>query len=114
MRISDWSSDVCSSDLPVGIGPIVEIEGMIIAGGAARCGRASAIVEIYHRDPGIIMGILNIGSHAVVGGEAEWHRAQILPRIGGDDKVETDRETVRQPGRPAERSAARRGGKEGG
>src|SRR3546814_12759251 len=72
---------------------------MIIAGGAARCGRASAIVEIYHRDPGIIMGILNIGSHAVVGGEAEWHRAQIPRRIGGDDNVEIDRETVRKPGR---------------
>src|SRR3546814_3755096 len=45
------------------------------------------------------MGILNIGSHAVVGGEAEWHRAQILRRIGGDDNVELDRETVRKPGR---------------
>src|SRR3546814_1790643 len=62
LRISDWSSDVCSSDL-------------------------------------IIKGILNIGSHAVVGGEAEWHRAQILRRIGGDDNVELDRETVRKPGR---------------
>src|SRR3546814_19303708 len=97
MRISDWSSDVCSSDLPVGIGPIVEIEGMIIAGGAARCGRASAIIEVYHRDPGIIMGILILGSHAVVGGEAEWHLDQILRRFGGDDSVELDLDTIRKP-----------------
>src|SRR3546814_12656782 len=68
MRISDWSSDVCSSDLQSATGPNRRIEGRVMQGaspaagapmGILRCQRGSVTVE--GALVAVLLGVLLLG-----------------------------------------------------
>src|SRR3546814_12198765 len=85
MRISDWSSDVCSSDLPVIIsGTITDASGRTLSGQVAEAFWNS----VRHARP------LAIGLNCALGGK------DMRPYIAELSKL-------------ADRSEERRGGKEG-
>src|SRR3546814_4326408 len=79
MRISDWSSDVCSSDLPVGrIGPV--LQGAAAADHEMRAGRFDPVgrrldqLDRARRDALAAVG-LGARQHALAGqGEGHEHR----------------------------------------
>src|SRR3546814_4196528 len=47
MRISDWSSDVCSSDLYKASGEWEPVDGVLLRGGFQRAIRAPSIGELF-------------------------------------------------------------------
>src|SRR3546814_20502142 len=63
MRISDWSSDVCSSDLLAGEVPQELLQGRIIVVGATASGLASR----YSMSMGTVMPGIKIQAHLLQG-----------------------------------------------
>src|SRR3546814_19530286 len=96
MRISDWSSDVCSSELQVD--RIVEVErrhGLFLLGPVA----SRLVPALVLRAPPEVAGILAQAELAV----------DLLPEAGVAQAIDPHR-----PGRALPRSEERRGGKECG
>src|SRR3546814_20783394 len=113
MRISDWSSDVCSSDLTVARRPSEGLRGR--RDGGQRLGDPAHRVngEKRHENQN--------------DGQRQDGRCQDeVPRIGDSRRVEQEGAAITDPDRqlvravtrysraPADRSERRRGGKEGG
>src|SRR3546814_2028595 len=82
MRISDWSSDVCSSDL---------LEALGLEGGDDALGRAVAVVEV-HLVLGDLAaapaGVADDGRLAVLGPAKRAALAAEVPGVGGGLSVE--------------------------
>src|SRR3546814_1840950 len=99
MRISDWSSDVCSSDLP-------------IVGEGGRCPRGGAMALIATRRGRQVVGVLAGRGGAVMAGGAAARSDPIVgeggrcPRGGAMTLIAACR------GRQVTRSEARRVGQE--
>src|SRR3546814_11824445 len=99
MRISDWSSDVCSSDLLVGIVRMVEARVLVVDD------EFLPLAETLRAEAGCIEHVVLMSDHAAPAGlidyEAAIARADAAPDAmrGGDDIA---------------RSEERRVGKEGG
>src|SRR3546814_19930245 len=80
MRISDWSSDVCSSDLPL------DLEALGLEGGDDALGRAVAVVEVQ-----LVLGdlaaapagVADDGRLAVLGPAKRAALAAEVPGVGG-------------------------------
>src|SRR3546814_2188498 len=72
MRISDWSSDVCSSDL--------------IAGGSGKTPLAIVLVERL-RAAGFNPGVATRGYGRDDAGTPRWVDADTDPALGGDEPV---------------------------
>src|SRR3546814_19892651 len=78
MRISDWSSDVCSSDLPEVAGPekrnhLVEIGGRVHRRVDAHAGEA----QIRRQDPQIVLAVIRseerrVGKECVSTCRSRW------------------------------------------
>src|SRR3546814_8164940 len=85
MRISDWSSDVCSSDLPL------DLEALGLEGGDDALGRAVAVVEV-HLVLGDLAaapaGVADDGRLAVLGPAKRAALAAEVPGVGGGLSVE--------------------------
>src|SRR3546814_9257294 len=94
MRISDWSSDVCSSDLDLGNSGLMAVRSTDLFGLLARVGNSNAAGEYYL--PDIVMlaaadgrrsAVVETGADEVAGVnsrselvlvEAEWQRRRRL------------------------------------
>src|SRR3546814_18171363 len=101
MRISDWSSDVCSSDL-VGLElPVDDVDGFR---DGERGARQKLIIDLIGRPPAIFQG--SDGQHD---GAAERQRAEKQQQLAAQRQALAERA---DPG-CGPRSAERRGGKEG-
>src|SRR3546814_13263770 len=72
MRISDWSSDVCSSDLPIVADIALEITAIALAGGKAPLAGNGRVVGLGGRGAGI-----HADPHGVAPGKLIAHPAQI-------------------------------------
>src|SRR3546814_16926125 len=85
MRISDWSSDVCSSDLYGVVGLIVKMDdiGLHMAQGGSRARQAigRGLVALM---PRLLAGLATLGTAAMlwVGGQIFLHGLDAFHKIG--------------------------------
>src|SRR3546814_20850527 len=75
MRISDWSSDVCSSDLLGGDADVAPTAGSVALGEAPRRRHRKAAVADLEIDRGVELRIVELHQHVVAGN----------PNMGGAD-----------------------------
>src|SRR3546814_4450163 len=101
MRISDWSSDVCSSDLLGGDADVAPTAGIVALGEAPRRRHRKAAVADLEIDRGVELRIVELHQHVVAGnpqmGGAEGdesghveaaHTDDIEPRaVGGEAEL---------------------------
>src|SRR3546814_14196214 len=80
MRISDWSSDVCSSDLPVRLrmgGGLLDRRSMKVVAGEAAVRKRLGHEQCRKPDPASDLGnpgaALQPGAHVVERGQPRWH-----------------------------------------
>src|SRR3546814_3926149 len=83
MRISDWSSDVCSSDLLTSAyGDVMHL--LFLQGKAA--GENLSIVAVLAGDrPGVVAVRADLGSQGVVDAARPWDRAPRVDLLEGGD-----------------------------
>src|SRR3546814_11740747 len=98
MRISDWSSDVCSSDLENGIKVVPRGAGTSLSGGALPLadgvllgmGKFNRILEIDYDNRCVVTqpGVTNLGISNAVGAQGFYYApdpsSQIACPIGGN------------------------------
>src|SRR3546814_20336571 len=113
MRISDWSSDVCSSDLPA-----LEAAGLqddVVAADPRQRAREAAVVagelEVAPRGVGTVLREDRVEAAEVAGGErVPFHRAaagrlqatRVVPGVAISDPPQAGAREARQPDRRAE------------
>src|SRR3546814_17650857 len=91
MRISDWSSDVCSSDLLGGDADVAPTAGIVALGEAPRRRHRKAAVADLEIDRGVELRIVELHQHVVAGN----------PQMGGAEGDESghDRTEERRVGK---------------
>src|SRR3546814_18970578 len=98
MRISDWSSDVCSSDLPVAFGSRVREFSLYAQHGPANgdvISNSQAIEQTIDRliIPAIVIVDVTSGAHMLIADQAFHARSgeRSEARRGGKERVRTCR-----------------------
>src|SRR3546814_16330688 len=80
MRISDWSSDVCSSDLGFGVAAVVLLVVLVIGIGAGRSKRRWSLLLL-----GLVVAAgVGVVTTAVTGGPGE--RADEIARLRSEER----------------------------
>src|SRR3546814_16858450 len=87
MRISDWSSDVCSSDLGEGsdLGPAAAVASDIIAAGGQAIADGGDIADVATGERLVGLAIAKFGGLAIVVNVAVILRYQLILRLSGQD-----------------------------
>src|SRR3546814_11168964 len=99
MRISDWSSDVCSSDLEhhqVGEAPERQraMDPVRVAGGSDRSDRHPLEVGLHRRGPaGAVVALVGL---VVAGATGPGVVGDLVVVDGGDERVEIGRASCRE------------------
>src|SRR3546814_3415900 len=79
MRISDWSSDVCSSDLLPGLRQRLSLDFVIVNGENAASG--------FGITDKICRQLFEAGADVITGGNHSWDQREVMSYIAGEPRL---------------------------